>query len=80
MYFPCVDVAVSLIFTQSLTLFFFLYSSNHLDDVILICRAGVLLAAQTTSWATDCIVLHLSWFMHVRSVASPEMANIISRL
>ena len=54
-YFPCVDVAVSLIFTQRLTLFFLLYSRNHLDDVILICRAGVLLAAQTTSGATDCI-------------------------
>ena len=54
-YFPCVDVAVSLIFTQRLTLFFLLYSRNHLDDVIFICRAGVLLAAQTTSGATDCI-------------------------
>ena len=54
-YFPCVNVAVSLIFTQRLTLFFLLYSRNHLDDVILICRAGVLLAAQTTSGATDCI-------------------------
>ena len=54
-YFPCVNVAVSLIFTQRLTLFFLLYSRNHLDDVVLTSRAGELLAAQTTSWATDCI-------------------------
>ena len=44
-----------LIFAQRLTLFFLLYSRNHLDDVIFICRAGVPLAAQTTSWDTDCI-------------------------
>ena len=55
-HFPCVDVAVSLLFTQRLAFFLLLYSSNHPNDVVLTGRTGILLATQTASWAADRII------------------------